>query len=155
MAETLSEVKLNKRQIERIIENLKEADRARRSGREGAEADRASAGRAAQRAEVVPARRRGRGQDGAAARKKLKTLGLSEDEVGEVARTIAAAPRKCEAASRKRRMLPVDELKKSYGGIIAGERKAEKAKAELWRPTCAWWSPSPRSTPTAACSSWT
>src|SRR6267378_1483106 len=61
MAETLSEVKLNKRQIERIIENLK------------------------------------------------KLMKRVEEEA----------------------LLPVDELKKSYGGIIAGERKAEKAKAEL------------------------
>jgi len=47
-----------------------------------------------------------------------------------VARTIAAAPRKVKRVEEEA-LLPVDELKKSYGGIIAGERKAEKAKAEL------------------------
>src|SRR5205085_1432575 len=67
---------------------------------------------------------------GLAARKKLKILGLSEEEVGEVARAIAAAPRKVKRVEEEA-LLPVDELKRSYGAIIAGERKAEKAKAEL------------------------
>jgi RNA polymerase primary sigma factor len=47
-----------------------------------------------------------------------------------VSRTIAAAPRRVKRVEEEA-LLPVDELKKSYGGIIAGERKAEKAKAEL------------------------
>ncbi len=57
-------------------------------------------------------------------------MGLSEEQVGEVARAIAAAPRKVKRVEEEA-LLPLDELKKSYGAIIAGERKAEKAKAEL------------------------
>src|SRR5207237_1155642 len=70
------------------------------------------------------------GKGGLAARKKLKVLGLSEEEVGEVARAIAAAPRKVKRVEEEA-LLPLDELKRSYAAIIAGERKAEKAKAEL------------------------
>src|SRR5438045_4110716 len=130
MAETLAEVKLNKRQIERIIENLKKLiERVDQVEREMRHIE--------QRLGVGLRELKGllrdsedEGKTGLAARKKLKVLGLSEEEVGEVARAIAAAPRKVKRVEEEA-LLPVDELKRSYGAIIAGERKAEKAKAEL------------------------
>src|SRR5437868_10273257 len=130
MAETLSEVKLNKRQIERIIENLKKlierVDQVEREMRHIEQ--RLGVGLKDLKALLRDAEDEGKG--GLAARKKLKILGLSEEEVGEVARTIAAAPRKVKRVEEEA-LLPIDELKKSFGAIIAGERKAEKAKAEL------------------------
>ena len=130
MAETLAEVKLNKRQIERIIENLKKlierVDQVEREMRHIEQ--RVGVGLRELKGLLRDSEDEGKG--GLAARKKLKILGLSEEEVGEVARAIAAAPRKVKRVEEEA-LLPVDELKRSYGAIIAGERKAEKAKAEL------------------------
>src|SRR5438128_4830978 len=130
MAETLAEVKLNKRQIERIIENLKKlierVDQVEREMRHIEQ--RLGVGLRELKGLLRDSEDEGKG--GLAARKKLKILGLSEEEVGELARAIEAAPRKVKRVEEEA-LLPVDELKRSYGAIIAGERKAEKGKAEL------------------------
>jgi len=130
MAETLAEVKLNKRQIERIIENLKKLiERVDQVEREMRQIEH-RVGVPLKELKVLLRDAEDEGKTGQGARKKLRSLGLPEDEIGEVSRTIAAAPRKVKRVEEEA-LLPVDELKKSYGGIIAGERKAEKAKAEL------------------------
>jgi len=130
MAETLSEVKLNKRQIERIIENLKKLiERV-----EGVELEL----RQIERRVGVPLKElkhllrqaEEEGKEGLSARKALKKMGLNEEDIAEVARTIAAAPRKVKRVEEEA-LLPVEELKRSYTAISQGERKAEKAKAEL------------------------
>ena len=130
MAETLSEVKLNKRQIERIIENLKKLiERV-----EGVELEL----RQIERRVGVPLKElkhllreaEEEGKGGLAARKSLKKMGLGEEDIAEVARTIAAAPRKVKRVEEEA-LLPIEELKHSFTAIIQGERKAEKAKAEL------------------------
>jgi RNA polymerase primary sigma factor len=130
MAETLSEVKLNKRQIERIIENLKKLiERVDQVEREMRQIEQ----RAGVPLKELKAMLREAEEDtkgGQLARKKLRLMGMTEDEIGEVGRTIAAAPRKVKRVEEEA-LLPIDELKKSYNAIIAGERKAEKAKAEL------------------------
>src|SRR5262249_1370067 len=130
MAETLSEVKLNKRQIERIIENLKKLiERVDQVEREMRQIEH-RVGVPLKELKSFLREAEDDGKGGQTARKKLKSMGLSEEEVGEVARAIAAAPRKVKRVEEEA-LLPIDELKKSYGAIIAGERKAEKAKAEL------------------------
>ncbi|HKC61733.1 MAG TPA: RNA polymerase sigma factor RpoD [Myxococcales bacterium] len=130
LAETLAEIKLNKRQIERIIENLKKLiERVDDVEREVKNIERRAA---------VPLRElkvllRSGEEDskiGVAARKQLKKMGFSDEEVAEIGRIIAAAPRKVKRVEEEA-MLPMEELKKSFNAIIAGERKAEKAKAEL------------------------
>jgi RNA polymerase primary sigma factor len=130
LAETLAEIKLNKRQIERIIENLKKLiERVDDVEREIKNIERRAA---------VPLRelkvllRSGEEDNkiGVAARKQLKKMGFSDEEVAEIGRIIAAAPRKVKRVEEEA-MLPMEELKKSFNAIIAGERKAEKAKAEL------------------------
>src|SRR2546425_6435859 len=130
LAETLAEIKLNKRQIERIIENLKKLiERVDDVEREVKNIERRAA---------VPLRElkvllRSGEEDskiGVAARKQLKKMGFTDEEVAEIGRIIAAAPRKVKRVVEEA-MLPMDELKKSFNAIIAGERKAEKAKAEL------------------------
>jgi len=130
LAETLAEIKLNKRQIERIIENLKKLiERVEDVEREIKQIERRA---------TMPLRdlknllRSGEEENktGLAARKQLKKIGFSDDEIAEIGRIIAAAPRKVKRVEEEA-MLPVDELKRSYNAIIAGERKAEKAKAEL------------------------
>jgi RNA polymerase primary sigma factor len=130
LAETLAEIKLNKRQIERIIENLKKLiERVDDVEREIKNIERRA---------NLPLRdlkmllRSGEEDNkvGLAARKQLKKMGFSDEEVAEIGRIIAAAPRKVKRVEEEA-MLPMDELKKSFNAIIAGERKAEKAKAEL------------------------
>src|SRR5438270_10584979 len=130
MAETLSEVKLNKRQIERIIENLKKLiERVDQVERELRQIEH-RAGIPLKELKALLREAEDEGKTGQASRKKLKHMGLSDEDMGEVARTIAAAPRKVKRVEEEA-LLPIDELKKSFGAIIAGERKAEKAKAEL------------------------
>src|SRR6267143_2228240 len=130
LAETLAEIKLNKRQIERIIENLKKLiERVDDVEREIKNIER----RAALPLRDLKVLLRSGEEDnkvGHAARKQLKKIGFSDEEVAEIGRIIAAAPRKVKRVEEEA-MLPMDELKKSFNAIIAGERKAEKAKAEL------------------------
>jgi RNA polymerase primary sigma factor len=130
LAETLAEIKLNKRQIERIIENLKKLiERVDDVEREIKNIER----RAALPLRELKVLLRSGEEDnkvGLAARKQLKKIGFSDEEVAEIGRIIAAAPRKVKRVEEEA-MLPMDELKKSFNAIIAGERKAEKAKAEL------------------------
>jgi RNA polymerase primary sigma factor len=130
MAETLAEVKLNKRQIERIIENLKKLiERVEQVERELRQMEN-RAGVPLRELRALLRESEHEGREGQTARKKLKGMGLSEEEAAEMARTIAAAPRKVKRVEEEA-LLPMEELKKSFGAIIAGERKAEKAKAEL------------------------
>ena len=130
MAETLAEVKLNKRQIERIIENLKKLiERVEGIERELRDIER-RAGVPLKELKAMLRASDDEGKAGLAARKSLKKMGLNEEDVAEIARTIAAAPRKVKRVEEEA-LLPMDELKKSFNAIIAGERKAEKAKAEL------------------------
>jgi RNA polymerase primary sigma factor len=130
LAETLAEIKLNKRQIERIIENLKKLiERVDDVEREIKNIER----RAALPLRELKVLLRSGEEDnkgGQAARKQLKKMGFSDDEVAEIGRIIAAAPRKVKRVEEEA-MLPMEEMKKSFNAIIAGERKAEKAKAEL------------------------
>src|SRR5258705_3508320 len=130
MAETLSEVKLNKRQIERIIENLKKLiERVDQVEREMRQIEHRVG---VPLRELKPFLREAEdeGKSGQTARKKLKAMGLSEEQLKQAAGSVNSAPPRFKRLEEEA-LLPVDELKKSYGGIIAGERKAEKAKAEL------------------------
>jgi RNA polymerase primary sigma factor len=130
LAETLAEIKLNKRQIERIIENLKKLiERVDDVEREIKNIERRAA-LSLRDLKTVLRTAEEDNKTGLAARKQLKKLGFTDDEVAEIGRIIAAAPRKVKRVEEEA-MLPVDELKRSYNAIIAGERKAEKAKAEL------------------------
>src|SRR5258708_435030 len=122
-AETLSEVKLNKRQIERIIENLKKLiERVDQVERELRQIEH-RAGIPLKELKALLRESEDEGKGGLAARRKLKQMGLTEEDIGEVARTIAAAPRKVKRVEEEA-LLPMDELKKSFHAIIAGERKA-------------------------------
>jgi RNA polymerase primary sigma factor len=130
MAETLAEVKLNKRQIERIIENLKKLiERVEQVERELRQMEN-RAGVPLKELKSLLRESEHEGREGQAARKKLKGMGLGEEEAAEIARAIAAAPRKVKRVEEEA-LLPMEELKRSFAAIIAGERKAEKAKAEL------------------------
>src|SRR5256886_5079547 len=130
LAETLAEIKLNKRQIERIIENLKKLiERVDDVEREIKHIERRAALQLRD-LKVLLRTAEEENKAGLGARKQLKKIGFSDEEVAEIGRIIAAAPRKVKRVEEEA-MLPMDELKKSFNAIIAGERKAEKGKAEL------------------------
>jgi len=131
MAETLAEVKLNKRQIERIIENLRSfIDRVEAVERELRDMERRT-GYAMKDLKPLLREVEDEGKPGQQARKTLrKAGGLTDEELLEMARSVVAAPRKIKRVEEEA-LLPVEELKRSYSAITAGERKAEKAKAEL------------------------
>ena len=131
MADTLAEVKLNKRQIERIIENLRSfIDRVEAVERELRDMERRT-GYAMKELKPLLREVEDEGKPGQIARKTLrKAGGLTDEELLEMARSVVAAPRKIKRVEEEA-MLPVEELKRSYTAITLGERKAEKAKAEL------------------------
>src|SRR6202521_5602082 len=113
MAEHLSEIKLNKRQIERIIERIEGVEGELR----GIER---RAGMAMKEVKAVLRLAEDEGKPGLAARKQLKRLGVNDEDVAEIVRTIAAAPPKVKRVEEEA-MLTVEDLKSSYGTIIAGE----------------------------------
>jgi RNA polymerase primary sigma factor len=130
LAETLAEIKLNKRQIERIIENLKKLiERVDDVERELRHIER-RAGMAMRELRNLLRTTEEDSKNASKAKAQLHKMGFTDDEIGEIGRIVSAAPRKMKRVEEEA-MLPVDELKRSYNAIIAGERKAEKAKAEL------------------------
>jgi RNA polymerase primary sigma factor len=130
LAETLAEIKLNKRQIERIIENLKKLiERVDDVERELRHIER-RAGMPMRDLRNLLRTTEEDSKNASKAKGQLHKLGFTDDEIGEIGRIVSAAPRKMKRVEEEA-MLPVDELKRSYNAIIAGERKAEKAKAEL------------------------
>jgi len=146
MAETLSEVKLNKRQIERIIENLKKLiERVDQVERELRQIEhRLGAPLKELKSFLRDAEdeaRRGRPR---ARSSRPWALGGRGRRGGPHHR---AAPRKVKRVEEEA-LLPVDELKKSYAGSSPASGRRRRPRRSWWRPTCAWWSPSPRSTPT-------
>src|SRR5947207_13940020 len=84
MAETLAEVKLNKRQIERIIENLKKLiERVDQVERELRQIEH-RAGIPLKELKALLREAEGDSKPAIAARRKLKHMGLSEEDMGDV-----------------------------------------------------------------------
>src|SRR6266571_6594062 len=75
--------------------------------------------------------------------------------VRDLAQDIAACEREL-AYCRRRLGVSGEEGNALLGKLSRGRRRRSSAARPNWsRPTCASWSASPRSTPTAGCSSWT
>src|SRR5256885_5596392 len=107
LAETLAEIKLNKRQIERIIENLKNLiERVDDVEREMRRIER-RAGMPLRDLKHVLRSAEEEGKNGQKARQQLHKMTFSDDEIGEIGRIIAAAPRKMKRGEEEA-MLPVD-----------------------------------------------
>src|SRR2546421_4337632 len=107
LAETLAEIKLNKRQIERIIENLKKLiERVDDVEREMRRIER-RAGMPLRDLKHVLRSAEEEGKGGQKARQQLHKMTFSDDEIGEIGRIIAAAPRKMKRVEEEA-MLPVD-----------------------------------------------
>ena len=123
----LEEMRLNTKQIEKIVEKLKALiHRVEKSEEETADCERRT------RMPIKELRRALRdAREGEASFKKLaKRLSMSPEDLMEVDRTIKNARRKIERVEEEA-MLPVEQLRATYQAIVEGERTAERAKAEL------------------------
>jgi RNA polymerase primary sigma factor len=127
MAVFLEEMRLNKKQIDKIVEKLKVLiHRIEKSEHEIQECEQRSG------VSLKDLRRLLRNShDNAAAEKKIaRRLSMGLADFQELDRTLKNAFRKIKRVEEEA-MLPVDQLRATYDAIMAGERLAERAKAEL------------------------
>jgi len=123
----LEEMRLNKKQIDRIVEKLKVLiHRVEKSEQEIEECQRRANLSARDLRRVLH-----RASDDIAAERKLaKRLRMPVADLQELDRTFKNALRKIKRVEEEA-MLPVEQLRQTYLAITAGERLAERAKAEL------------------------
>ena len=127
MCQALEEIRLNRKQIDRIVLRLKSFIRR---------VDKAEG--------EVHTLERGLEVDGRELRRTLreskssikderricKKMSISAEDLHEVDRVIKSAQRKIKRIEEEARV-PIDQLRDTYEAIIRGERKAERAKDEL------------------------
>jgi len=127
MFELLSELRLNKKQIERIVDKLKGfVQRVEKAEEEIADCEK----RAGMSLKELRKTWREIKSSPAKARAVMKKLGLKEDELLEMEKVVKNAQRKAKRVEEETK-LAVDLLRTTYREIHEGERMAEKAKAEL------------------------
>ncbi len=127
MMEVLEEMRLNKKQIDRIVFNLRALiERVEKAEDELRQMER-SHGMAMR--ELRPLLKESR--DNPPGQKKLaRRLNVSHDQLEALDRDVRTAVRKIKRVEEEAN-LPVDLLRRNYEAIRVGERKAERAKAEL------------------------
>ncbi|MGO8971201.1 MAG: RNA polymerase sigma factor RpoD [Myxococcaceae bacterium] len=127
MMEVLEEMRLNKKQIDRIVFNLRALiERVEKAEDELRQMER-SHGMAMR--ELRPLLKESR--DNLPGQKKLaRRLNVSHDQLEALDRDVRTAVRKIKRVEEEAN-LPVDLLRRNYEAIRVGERKAERAKAEL------------------------
>jgi RNA polymerase primary sigma factor len=127
MFELLSELRLNKKQIERIVLKLKGfVQRVEHAEEEITDCEK----RAGMPLKELRKTWREIKNSPAKARAVMKKLGLKEEELLEMEKVVKAAQRKIARVEEEAKLL-VDLLRTTYREIHEGERMAEKAKAEL------------------------
>jgi RNA polymerase primary sigma factor len=127
MMEILEEMRLNKKQIDRIVFNLRGLiERVEKAEDELRQMER-SHGMAMR--DLRPMLKEAR--DNAPVQKKLaRKLNVSQDQLEAIDRDVRTAIRKIKRVEEEAN-LPVELLRRNYEAIRVGERKAERAKAEL------------------------
>ena len=127
MMEVLEEMRLNKKQIDRIVANLRalidQVDKAEEELREHEK----RLGMSME--ELRPMLREAR-ENPLAAKKVQRRLNMIPEQVEAVDRDIRTSIRKIKRVEEEAN-LPVDLLRRNYEAIRIGERKAERAKSEL------------------------
>jgi RNA polymerase primary sigma factor len=127
MFEQLSELRMNKKQIEKIVEKLKGfVVRVEKAEEEVTDCER----RAGMPLKELRKTWREIKSSPAKARAVMKKLGLKEEELLEMERIVKKAQLKAKKVEEEAK-LPVDLLRTTYREIAEGERMAEKAKGEL------------------------
>jgi RNA polymerase primary sigma factor len=127
MMEVLEEMRLNKKQIDRIVGNLRGLiERVDKAEDELRDQER---GLGIAMKELRPMLREAR--DNPVASKKLqRRLNVTPEQLEALDRDIRTAVRKIKKVEEEAN-LPVDLLRKNYEAIRIGERRAERAKSEL------------------------
>ena len=127
MMEVLEEMRLNKKQIDRIVLNLRGLiERVEKAEDELRQMERSLG---AEMKELRPLLRESR-ENPATAKKLQKRLNVTQEQLEAVDRDVRTAVRKIKRVEEEAN-LPVELLRRNYEAIRVGERKAERAKAEL------------------------
>ncbi len=130
MAQALEELKLNKKQIDRIVGRLKGLiRRVEEAEGELAELEK-RLGHPVRDLKVVLKDIQG---DPKKEEKVAKKLGVNRDELEEIERQIRSASRKLKNVVEEAMMEKdgVEALRRTYDALVTGEKMAERAKAEL------------------------
>jgi len=127
MMDILEEMRLNKKQIDRIVFNLRALiERVEKAEDELRQMERSHG---MPMRELRPLLKEAR--DDAPMQKKLaRRLNVSHDQLEALDRDVRTAVRKIKRVEEEAN-LPVELLRRNYEAIRVGERKAERAKAEL------------------------
>jgi RNA polymerase primary sigma factor len=127
MMEVLEEMRLNKKQIDRIVLNLRGLiERVEKAEDELRQMERSLG---AEMKELRPLLRESR-ENPATAKKLQKRLNVTQEQLEAVDRDVRTAVRKIKRVEEEAN-LPVELLRRNFEAIRVGERKAERAKAEL------------------------
>jgi len=127
MVETLQEMRLNKKTIDKVVAKLKSViQRVERAGAHATELEKRTGVTTDEIKRMVRESKGNRVIE----RKFARRLGLSMDEFAEIDTTLRTAQKNLKVVEEE---LQVDivELRSTYGDIRDGERHAERAKAEL------------------------
>jgi RNA polymerase primary sigma factor len=127
MMEVLEEMRLNKKQIDRIVLNLRGLiERVEKAEDELRQMERALG---IEMKELRPQLRESR-ENPATAKKLQKRLNVTQEQLEAIDRDVRTSVRKIKRVEEEAN-LPVELLRRNYEAIRVGERKAERAKAEL------------------------
>jgi RNA polymerase primary sigma factor len=127
MAERLEELKLNKKQIDRIVGRLKDLiKRVEEAEGEAAEVERKIGLSARDLRGLLKDVR----ENPKNASKVGKKLGLNPDEIEELDRQLRNSSRKIRRVEEEA-MMSVEALRRALTALVTGEKRAERAKAEL------------------------
>jgi RNA polymerase primary sigma factor len=127
MARALEEIRLSKKQIDRIVMRLKSFIRRVDKAENEVHAIERQLGLEPKELKKLL---RESGSSIKDERRICKKLGLSVEELHEVDRIVKSAQRKIKRIEEEAKV-PIDELRETYLNIVRGERKAERAKDEL------------------------
>jgi RNA polymerase primary sigma factor len=127
MVESLEDIGLNKKTIDRIVARLKGLiKRVEESEREFFDLERHHRMPLREVKRLIAEAR----ADDASRRKAARKLGLTPEGIEELDRIIRAARRKIQRVEEEA-MLPVEDLRRTYRALAEGEHAAERAKTEL------------------------
>jgi RNA polymerase primary sigma factor len=127
MMEVLEEMRLNKKQIDRIVLNLRGLiERVEKAEEELRQMER---GLGIAMKELRPQLREAR-ENQATEKKLTRRLNVTHEQLEAIDRDVRTAIRKIKRVEEEAN-LPVELLRRNYEAIRVGERKAERAKAEL------------------------
>ena len=127
MMEVLEEMRLNKKQIDRIVGHLRQMiDRVEKAEAELREIERTYG---MPMKELRPTLREAR-ENPVTAKKLQRRLNITQEQMEAVDRDVRMAVRKIKQVEEEAN-LPYELLKRNYEAIRIGERKAEYAKSEL------------------------